>query len=162
MDIAVQIAMILTPIVIGIGFYFAWVQWSSMRKARMAQLVMSIFQQWSSAQMINARQAVNLSGSSLKNAFESAEKTNDIKFFSEYSLVVNFFDTLGVLVCEGYLECRVAFDMFGKTEKHYYNLYEDTIKATEFKGYVPYFLKLHELFIQEEACRSSVKKRHAL
>src|SRR4030042_1290439 len=155
MDVAVQIATILTPIVIGVGFYFAYVQWSSMRRGRMAQLVMSLLEQWSSPQMVKSRHAISMAGSTFKTAFEEASKKNDIVFFGDYVSVMNFFDTLGVLVTEGYLDCAIAFDMLHKAEKYYYSLYESIITATpELKGNIPYFIKLHELFIQEEGRRS--------
>lgn len=48
-DIAVNIAVILTPIVIAVGFWFAYKHWraterqgESARNARMAQIVLSI------------------------------------------------------------------------------------------------------------------------
>ncbi|MCJ7514665.1 MAG: hypothetical protein MUO89_01680 [Dehalococcoidia bacterium] len=163
MVLAVQIFQILTPIVIGIGFFFAWQQWSSMRRGRMAQLVMSLLEQWSSPQMVQSRHSISLAGSNFKTAFEEAGNKNDIIFFGDYVSVMNFFDTLGVLVTEGYLDCAIAFDMLHKAEKYYYSLYESIITATpELKGNIPYFIKLHELFIQEEAHRSTAKKRRAL
>lgn len=161
-QIAVNLALIVSPIVIAVGFGFAWLQLASMRKARMAELVMLLFAQWSSPQMVKARQSVCISGSDLQADFEVADKNNDEKFFSDYTAVSNFFDTLGVLVYERYLDCAIAFDTFGKAEKFYHGLYESIITAAGFKGNLSYFIRLHELFIQEEECRSKKKNRHAV
>lgn len=159
LDIIVSAAIIATPIIIAIGFYFAYGQWQATRKARMAQVVISLMSVWDSPEMAESRRKVNESGSNLKKDYESADKANQIEAYGSFIRVVNFFDGLGVLVTEGFLETAIAYDLFGKAEKTYYRLYEPMITMREYEGYVPYFVKLHDLFVKEEARRSEVKQR---
>jgi len=161
LDIVVNAAVIATPIAIALGFYFAYGQWQATRKARMAQVVISLMSVWDSPEMAESRRKVNESGSNLRKDYESADKANQIEAYGSFIRVVNFFDGLGVLVAEGFLEIAIAYDLLGKAEKTYYRLYEPIFTTREYEGYVPYFAKLHELFIKEEARRSKVKQPRA-
>lgn len=159
LSIIADIALIVTPIVIAVGFYFAYKQWASTRNARMAELVVLITCYWNSQEMAESRRAVNECGSNLKKAWEDADKTNEISSYGSLIRVANFFDALGVQVGEGFLDIVIAYDLFGKAEKTYYRLYDPLINAREYEDYVPCFRKLHELFIKEEAHRSHVKQQ---
>ena len=161
LSIVVDIALIATPIIIALGFYFAYRQWQAMRNTRMAELVLSLGNVWDSPRMAGSRRKVNESGSNWKRDYESADKTNEIEAYGSLIRVLNFFDTVGVLVSEGFLDSAIAYDLLGKAEKTYYRLYEPILRAREYEGYVPYFIKLHELFIKEEAHRSRIKQRRA-
>jgi len=161
LDIARNAALIATPIIIAIGFYFAYRQWQAIRNTRVAQVVVSLMSIWDSPEMTEARRRINESGTNLKKDFEAADKANQIEAYGVFIRVANFFDGLGVLVAEGFLEVAIAYDMYGKAEKTYCRLYEPMITAREYEGYVPYFIKLHELFVKEEARRSKVKQRRA-
>lgn len=163
LDIIVSAAIITTPIIIVIGFYFAYGQWQAMRNARIAQVVISLMSVWDSPEMAESRRKVNESGDNLKRDYESADKANQIEAYSSLIRVANFFDELGVLVAEGFLQTCVAYGVFGKAEKTYYRLYEPMITTKQYEGYVQYFVKLHELFIKEEARHSTakVKQRRA-
>lgn len=160
-SIIVDIALVATPIVIAVGFYFAYAQWVSIRKARMAELVTLITSRWDSPEIVESRHKVNECGFNLKKVWEDADKTNEIESYSSLIRVANFFDALGVQVGEGFLDISIAYDLFGKAEKTYYRLYDPLINAREYEDYVPYFRRLHELFIKEEARRSHVKQRRA-
>ena len=161
LSIIADIALIATPIVIALGFYFAYGQWASIRKARMAEIVISLTTSWDSAIMAESRQAISSKGKNLKKNYEEADNTNADEAFGSLTRVGDFFDALGVLVSEGFLECKIAYDLFGEAEKYYHGLYEPLIKSTDYKDYVPYFSRLHELFEKEKACRSKVKKKRA-
>lgn len=156
-----DIALIATAIFIAVGFYFAYNQWGSIRKARMAEIVISLTTSWDSPLMAESRRAVSLSDKNLKKDYEKADKNNEEEAFGSLTRVGDFFDALGVLVAEGLLECKIAYDLFGEAEKYYYSVYEPVITSTDYKDYVPYLSRLHELFIQEEGCRSKVKKKRA-
>jgi len=116
---------------------------------------------WDSPEMAESRQKVNAYGPNLKKSYEDAEKTHALEAYTSLIRVANFFDALGVQVAEGFLDLCIAYDLFGKTEKTYYALYEHLINAPEYEEYVPYFRKLHELFVKEEAHRSQVKRQRA-
>lgn len=161
LSITADIALIATPIVIAIGFYFAYKQWASIRKARMADIVISLTNTWDSTLMAESRHAVNLSGESLKKHYQKAIENNEEEAFGSLTRVGDFFDALGVLVAEGLLECKIAYDLFGEVEKYYHNIYKSVIADTDYKDYVPYFSRLHQLFTKEEGCRSKTKKRSA-
>lgn len=161
MDTVVYAALIATPIVIGVGFYFAHRQWQAIRKARTAQVIVSLMSVWDSPETVESRRKVNESGSNLKKDYESADKANQIEAYGSLIRVANFFDEVGALVAEGLLERAIAYDVWGKAEKTYYRLYEPMITAREYEGYVQYFIKLHALFVKEEARRSKVKQQRA-
>lgn len=152
----VDIALVATPIVIAVGFYFAYGQWVSTRKARMAELVMLITSRWDSPEMAESRREVNLSGPNLKTDYENADRDNDRKAFGSLTRTANFFDTLGVLVAERYLKCKIAYDLFGRAERAYYELYDPLINSPGCKDYTPYFRDLDDRFAKEKARRSQV------
>jgi hypothetical protein len=116
---------------------------------------------WDSPEMAEARRKVNESGSKLKQDYEVADKNYQIEAYGSLIRVINFFDMLGVLVANGYLDLDLAYDMYGKAEKTYHRLYEPLISAREYEGYVPYFMELHNLLIKEEARRSKSRERRA-
>ena len=161
LSITADIALIVTPIVIAIGFRIAHEQWASIRKARMADIVISLTNTWDSTLLAESRQAVSLSGESLKKDYQKVDESNEEAAFGSLTRVGDFFDALGVLVAEGLLECKIAYDLFGEAEKYYHNIYKSVIADTNYKDYVPYFSRLHELFIKEEGCRSKTKKKSA-
>lgn len=156
-----DIALIATPIVVAVGFGFAYRQWQAERNTRMAQLITSLMSMWISPEMAESRCKLNKSGSNLKRDYEAADKANQPEAYGMFTRVVNFFDGVGVLLSEGFLDTHIAYDLFGKAEKTYYRLYEPMITTQQYEEYVPYFIKLHQLFIKEEARCSQVKKRRA-
>lgn len=160
-QLVANIAIIIAPFIVAGGLVFAWSQCEAMKKARMAELVLSLFDQWSSPQMAKSRHAICINSLNLETVFDDVNKSNDEKLFYDYTMLPNFLDTVGVLICEGYLDRKIAFDMFGKSVQYYYGLFESIIKDPAFKGNLSYFTKLHDLFLQEEADRSKVKKRSA-
>jgi hypothetical protein len=161
MDTAISIAAITTPIIIALGFYFAYRQLQATRNTRIAQLVVMLMEFWNSPEVSEARRKINECGKKLKQTYEAADKADQIEAYGSLIRVANFFDGLGVLVVEGYVNLDVAYDMYGKAEKTYCSLYEPLITAREYEGYLPYFIKLHDLFVKEEARRSQAKKRRA-
>ncbi len=161
LDTVVKIAFIATPITVIVGFYFAYRQWNAVRNTRMADLILRLGQLWDSEAMAESRHKLNTLGKDIKKTFEEADKSNDIAAYTTLGRTLNYFDTVGVLVCEGFLSCSIAYDILGKAERTYYGLYESLIKTKPFDDYVPYFAKLHDLFIKEEARRSKTKQRRA-
>jgi hypothetical protein len=160
-QIAGSISAIITPVILLVGAIIAYIQWSSMRNSRMAQLVDSLGAQWNSEEMTKARQAVNDSGRKLKADMEKADTDNNLKLYTDYSRVANFFDELGILVSEGFIKCSIVWLVWGKAEQHYYKLYEGIINSEENKGYYPSFIKLNKLITKEEACQTRPKSKHA-
>lgn len=132
-----------------------------MRNTRTAQLIISLAGRWDSTEMAQARQAVNLSGRNLKTDFDNADKQNDIKAYTDYIRVANFFDELGLLVSQGFIKCSIAWEVWGKTEKNYYRFYDSIINSQENKDYFSNFIELNKLFTNQEACRLKTKSKHA-
>jgi len=154
-------ALIATPIIIAIGLYFAYRECVSVRNARIAQTIVSLMSVWDSDGMAESRRKVNESGKNLQVDYEVSDEKNELDSYTSYIRVANFFDGLGALVAEGYLDVRIAYDHLGKAEKTYYMFYEPMITSSKYEGYVRYFIKLHELFTKEEARRSKTKQRRA-
>lgn len=154
-------ALIATPFIIAGGLYLAYRECTSIRNARITQTIISLMKVWDSDGMAESRRKVNESGKNLQADYEDSDKRNDIGTYTSYIRVANFFDGLGALVAEGYLDVRIAYDHWGKAEKTYYMLYEPMLTSKKYEGYVQYFVRLHELFTKEEAHRSKIKQRHA-
>ena len=80
MSVAVNIAMIITPILIGGGFYFAYRQWKvaqrqgqaslsqleATRGARIAQVILELAARWDSKELKESRLKVNENAERLK------------------------------------------------------------------------------------------------
>jgi len=169
MSIVVNIAIIITPIVIGLGFVFAYKQlrassrqwevasrqWQATRAARMAQVILEIAARWDSKDLKESRQKVNENAERLKEAIEQADANNS-KDLYDLVEVGNFFDTLGVLVMEGFLSCRIAYDLLGGPEKNYYKVYKAVLEDPKYKNNYKYFIELDKAFENEEAERSKM------
>lgn len=173
MSVAVNIAMIITPILIGGGFYFAYRQWKvaqrqgqaslsqleATRGARIAQVILELAARWDSKELKESRLKVNENAERLKESIEQADANNSKELF-DLVAVGNFFDTVGVLVMEGFLSCGIAYDLLGGPEEYYYNVYKSILEDTKGKKHYKYFIQLHEAFRKEEAGRSKVTPRH--
>jgi len=157
MNVAANIAMIITPILIGGGFYFAYREWQAMRATRMAQVILNLSSQWDGEELKESRQKVKRNANRLKQAIEEAQKNNSEDMF-DLVQVGNFFDTLGVLVTEGFLTCRIAYDLFGAPEASYYNMYKPILDDPKYKDNYKYFIQLDEAFKNEEAERSKIPR----
>ena len=155
MSVAVNIAIIITPILIGIGFAFAYKQWEATRAARMAQLILEIAARWDSKELKESRQKVSENAERLKQAIEEANANNSEDLYDLVE-VGNFFDTVGVLIMEGFLSCRIAYDLLGEPEGNYYKVYKPILEDPKYKNNYKYFVQLHEAFRNEEAGRSKV------
>lgn len=153
-----NIAAIATPIVILLGFIFAYKQWASYRNARMAQIILSITERWDSPTMEQSRSKVNTSGSNLKSDIEQADRTNSMDLYP-LIMVANFFDALGLMVDEGFLDHKMCYKLFGRAEEHYYGMYREILEDQKYLDYFKYFIKLHQIFRKEAASRLKTKPR---
>ncbi len=158
-DVVKDIALIITPIVIGVGFFFAHRQLVSNRNTRMAEIVLSITSRWDSTEMHESRCKLNQLGGKLGEAINKADSENTEDFYPLLR-VADFFDALGLLVMEGFLSREMAFDLFGAAEEHYYNLYRPTISDHRFRSSFISFERLNETFKKEAAKRCSEEPRH--
>ena len=157
-DIITNIALILTPVVIGVGFYFSHRQLVSARNARMASIILGVTARWDSKEIAESRIRVNQLGSQLA---KTIEEEND-KFREDLCVLVrvaNFYDALGLLVMEGFLSRSMAYDFFGVSEEHYYSLYHGIIENPKFSSYLQCFQRLHETFKKDAASRSKEEPR---
>lgn len=164
MSVAVSIAIIITPILIGVGFLFAYKQWrvayrqwEATRATRMAQLILELVAQWDGRELKESRHKVKENAERLKQAIEEAHANNSKDLF-DLVQVGNFFDTLGVLVTEGFLTRRIAYDILGQPEESYYKIYKPILEDPEYKNNYKYFIQLHEAFKNEEAERSMIPR----
>jgi len=159
-DIFTNIAIILTPVVIGFGFFFARRQLLSARNARMAEIILHVTERWDSAEIAESRMLVNRLG--LGNKLTSAINRAEDGASDELAILVrvaNFYDALGLLVMEGFLSRSMAYDFFGISEEYYYSLYSDTLHNPKHSPYLQCFQRLHETFQKEAASRSKEEPR---
>lgn len=91
MSLVVNIAVIITPILIGAGFFLAYRQWEAMRATRMAQLILELAAKWDSRELKESRQKVKKNAERLKQAIEEAHANNSEDLFDLVE-VGNFFD----------------------------------------------------------------------
>lgn len=157
MEIAVDIAIIVTPLLIIVGFIFAYRQWNAARAARMAEVILQIAVQWDSKELKKSRNKVKSNAERIKQAIEEAHANNSEELF-DLVHVGNFFDTVGVLVTEGFLTRRIAYDLLGVPGESYFKIYKSIIEDSHYKDNFKYFIKLHEAFLNEEAERSKIPK----
>jgi len=153
----VDIAVIITPILIGVGFAFAYKQWKAVRATRMAQVILELAVQWDSRELKESRYKVKQNAERLKQAIEEAHANNSKDLF-DLTQIGNFFDTVGVLVTEGFLTCRIAYDLLGEPEGSYYEMYKSILEDPKYKNSYKYFIQLHEAFKKEEAGRSKMPR----
>ena len=157
MGIVVSIAIIITPILIVGGFYFAYRECQAIRALRIAQVILDLSAQWDGEELKESRQKVKQNAERLKQAIEEAQASSSKELF-DLVQVGNFFDTLGVLVIEGFLNCRIAYDIFGAPEESYYNIYKSILDDPNCKNNYKYFIQLNEAFKNEEAERSKIPR----
>lgn len=155
----VDIAIIATPVIILVGFVFMYRQLKANQNTRLAQIILSMTEQWDGPVMKEGRRKVNACGTELKARIEKEQ--NDPNSEELYNLVgvANFFDSLGLLVMEGLIDTRVAFRLLGRAEDYHYNLYRPLLEEPNYKDYFKYFLELHDAFISEKAKLSKKKPR---
>lgn len=108
--------------------------------------------------MEESRQKLTECGDGLLRCIDDAYE-NKKKDIYPLIRVGNFFDALGAIVVENFLEPRVAFDVFGEAAQFYYGIYKNTLEDPKYKDFYRYFRKLNEIFDQERARRSKQKVR---
>ena len=155
LDIANSVAIIVTPIIIALGFFFAYRQLVSNQNTRMVEIVLAITTRWDSTEMRESRYKVNQLGDKLGDAIKAADNENGKDFYVLLT-VADFIDALGLMVVEGFLRRDMAYDLFGAAEEHYYSLYRPTIDDRRFQSSYRYFQRLHEIF-QKEAVGHSIE-----
>jgi len=160
MDFCVKLANIAMPIVIAIGFYFGWRQFDAIRKARMAELILTLYQMWDSPRLEKSRQKINEIGKAekVKDAIIEADKQNSAELFLLVR-VSNFFDTVGSLVSEGYLDKEIAYELMGSAFDNYNNLYSVFLKDPNYKDFLRCYQELDKIFRKVKADREKAKIR---
>lgn len=135
-------------------------QIEALRKTRTAEIILKLIEQWDSKDLQNSRQKLSSLGTKEEVKKKIVEE-RDGKSEDLYPLIMvsNFFDTLGVMVLNGYLEQQIAYDLFGIAFNTYANLYESVLEDLTYKKYLIYFLKLRDVFKKIEASRSDVEAR---
>jgi len=153
-----EISLILTPLILVAGFYLAWRQFDAIRRARMAELIIRLYEGWDAPLMEGSRQKLSEinDAEAIKNAIIGAEKSENL-----YPLirVANFFDTVGSLVCHGFLDKKIAYDLMGTAFETYDDLYASILHDPQRKAFLRCFRDLGEIFTKEKASRSNVQAR---
>lgn len=160
MSVVGDVGLILTPVVVGLGFYFARRQLASAKNARMSEIVMAITARWNGPELEEGRHRINKLGSGLAVAIQEADASNSDDFYPLVR-VANFFDALGLLVMEGFLSRQMAYDLFGAAEEHYYGLYKPVLEDVRLRESLECFQKLHDTFKAEAASRSKTEPRRS-
>jgi len=159
MELAQTIAVIVTPIIIGVGFWFAHRQLNSQRNARMAEIILHITDHWDSNDMKKCRMKVHSLGDKLKDKVEEETKNPNSLEILDLVKVANFFDSLGLMVMEGFISCPMAYQLFGRAEEEHYGYYRKLLEDAGYKPYFQYFTQLHEAFGKEKARCSPTRPR---
>jgi len=133
MSFAVDIAVIIAMILIGVGFGFAYKQWEAGRATRMAQVILKLAAQWDSIGLKESRHKIKENAERLKQAIEEAHANNSKDLF-DLVQAGNFFDTVGALVAEGFLARRIAYDLLAGPEENYYNMYKSIPEDPKYKN----------------------------
>ena len=129
------IATALMALAIVITAIFAIVQLWNIKKARYSDLLMRLDQIWDSKDYIRSRSMVNqhASGSTLgeasKNLKESLVALREAKEEDYFIMVriANFFENLGFIIFNGYLNRKDALELFGSATRRYWRLFFDFV-----------------------------------
>lgn len=161
MSTLLQIATIVTPIVLAGGFYFAWRQFDAIRKARMARLVLSLYEVWDSPRLEEARQKLNeiARPEEIKNKIIEATENNSAELYPLIR-VGNFYDTVGSLISESYLDKDIAYELMATAFDRYNHLYSAILRDPNFKDYFKCFQELGKIFRNIKADLEKGKVRH--
>ncbi len=162
MDFWKDLATIATPLVLGGGFYFAWRQFDAMRRTRMAELIMSLCDRWDSTALEEARQELNKIGAAdqVKEEIIKADKDNSENLYPLVR-IGNFYDSVGILVHEGFLDKDIAYELMGTAFETYYGLYSGILRDSDYKDFFKCFKELDGIFTKIKAGHSKTKARSA-
>jgi len=150
--------MIVTPLLLVGAIAFAYTQWRSAQNARMAQILLSITERWDSPDMEASRCKGAECGNQLTAKIEEADTENSSDL-GALVMVANFFDTIGVMIVEGLLDCKMGYKLFGRAAEYYYQLYRPLLEDARYEDYFKYFIDLHRLFAKEETAQLKPKRR---
>ncbi len=124
----------------------------------MSQVILSLSEEWHSEPMQRSRAAVNKQKDNIQQDLAQAQKSVGQDVY-DLTRVSDFFDTLGLLVMEGFLSCRIAYDVLGEPEEYYHNIYKPILEDQSTGKFYFYFSELHKAFTSERACRLKSKAR---
>ena len=129
MDIVTAIAAALTAGVLIFAAIYARRQLHSMERAREAQLLVDLSRRWDEEPLVQSRRAVETykDTSELWQALKNLKKKNHEQYYVLLK-VANFYEDLALLINEKCLTAELVKNMLGDAIKHYYELYEVTIK----------------------------------
>jgi len=145
----VDLAEIATPIVIAIGFFFAYRHWKTLQAARMAQIILSISERWDSEEIMRGRRLTYDYERNLTAKLKELGDANSHEWY-ELTSVPNFFDTLGSIVMEGLLSRSMAYKLFGETALNYFRLYQPSMQEPGQELYWQYFISLITVLNEEK------------
>lgn len=104
----------------------------SEEKSRHSELLMTITQQWETDALVRARQAIAEHEGDLAEKIEEFLENKNERYF-DLIRVGNFFESIGLLVKQGYLSLTDATLLFGTVVKAYYKIYRPYIYANRDK-----------------------------
>jgi hypothetical protein len=157
MNLGIFIASIATPFILVAATIVAVFELRAIRKERMGEIVLRLIDKWDTEELTEAKnQARSIGTKAITKIFGSEKAEQDPAFFI-LARVANYFDGLGVLIDDGYLDRKTAYDLLGEAESDYFTLFEEVLGLSAFKDRLHYWPILHEHFIHEKAKRT---KRH--
>lgn len=148
LEVTSHVALIATPIVIAIGFWFARKQLMCNKNANMSEIILDISARWQSAEMERSRRVIRENKERLGETIVTAYESDTQEQYYDLVRVADFFDALGLMVVEGFLDRKIAYSMFGEVEKVYFDWYRPIFEAPKphFGVYLKYFKSLHDVF----------------
>lgn len=125
------ISTVVMAVAIVVTAIFAIVQLWNFKKARYSTLLMQLDLTWDSIEYIHSRMMINQYGygstpeeesQNLKEAIISFSEANSEEYFLMIR-IANFFENLGFLVCNDYLNRKDALALFESAARRYWSLF---------------------------------------
>jgi len=152
-------ATLIAPLILLAGFYFAWRQFDAARKQRMSEIALKLVERWDSPALEESRKKLNELGTKEKvKAAMVGEEANSDELYV-LARVGNFFDTVGALVAEGYLDKEIAYDLMAPPFETYYGLYKGLIDDPSTTDYFPCIKKLESIFAKVKGSRKKTEAK---
>lgn len=121
----------LVPIILSAGVILAWWELRHFKKSRQQEFILNMSCMWDSEPFVESKRLIREIASSnkdLREALLGYRKNSKIEYYV-LMRVPNYFEDLGFLVKEGYLDVRVADSLFGRAIIMHYRYFRNYIQS---------------------------------
>jgi len=157
----------LVPIIISAGVIIAWWELRHYKRSRQQEFILNMSCMWDSEPFVESKRLIREIASSnkdLREALLGYRKNSKIEYYV-LMRVPNYFEDLGFLVKEGYLDAHVADSLFGRAIIMHYRYFRNHIQSERDPTNpesCEYFKNFEELYKIINKIRQKPKKKKEL